>query len=473
MENEKVNPTIGSVHCSPVRDRRVQVERTRAIESNETTETGKHDIETIRNTIAKSVLEMGREEDLMRNEGEMDRANKKTNGDFLEDCTVAQNKILNGSQDSYKKDGEEYRFRKEQQRNGRGKRQFKKVGWYSQSQDNKKKDDSWWKQNNYDRTLYERAAKPKRVKEYAQTVLIAKKDVSDVFNRNVFKYEQEKNKETKQDEIEVEQSVPVVLKQEKEGMVAPETPRLENEALKCYNSMRIQELEPFNLENCNEIDQLPEAMRNDFYLFCELTGFFDRELCFRALKNSIFSNKWFGKKNLDLSYEEKRRIAKERKAIRATTKYNQCTALDRRHPGIFEVRPSRIHGKGVFTNVKCPTDTFLFSYEGELIGKCMVEKREREYAKNGIKSTYLFSVYPDKVIDATMCGNVARYVNHSCEANCMTHHCLDTGAIKYYTLRVIEAGEELTINYCSDKILECECNCESAKCKRKWTKKKE
>ena len=47
----------------------------------------------------------------------------------------------------------------------------------------------------------------------------------------------------------------------------------------------------------------------------------------------------------------------------------------------------------------------------------MADKREREYEKRGIGSSYLFRV-DNQVIDATQMGNIARFMNHSCEVCC-------------------------------------------------------
>ena len=53
-------------------------------------------------------------------------------------------------------------------------------------------------------------------------------------------------------------------------------------------------------------------------------------------------------------------------------------------------------------------------YVGEIVGSKVGDKREREYDRRGI-GTYLFRLGEDEVVDATMCGNLARFVNHSCE----------------------------------------------------------
>lgn len=43
--------------------------------------------------------------------------------------------------------------------------------------------------------------------------------------------------------------------------------------------------------------------------------------------------------------------------------------------------------------------------------------RERRYEQEGIGSSYLFRVDQDTIIDATKCGNLARFINHSCNVS--------------------------------------------------------
>lgn len=40
--------------------------------------------------------------------------------------------------------------------------------------------------------------------------------------------------------------------------------------------------------------------------------------------------------------------------------------------------------------------------------------REKRYEEEGIGSSYMFRVDHDTIIDATKCGNFARFINHSC-----------------------------------------------------------
>lgn len=43
--------------------------------------------------------------------------------------------------------------------------------------------------------------------------------------------------------------------------------------------------------------------------------------------------------------------------------------------------------------------------------------REKRYEEEGIGSSYMFRVDHDTIIDATKCGNFARFINHSCNVS--------------------------------------------------------
>ena len=43
--------------------------------------------------------------------------------------------------------------------------------------------------------------------------------------------------------------------------------------------------------------------------------------------------------------------------------------------------------------------------------------REKRYEQMGIGSSYLFRIDSDDVVDATKNGNVARFINHSCDVS--------------------------------------------------------
>lgn len=58
----------------------------------------------------------------------------------------------------------------------------------------------------------------------------------------------------------------------------------------------------------------------------------------------------------------------------------------------------------------------VIEYAGELIRSTLTDKRERYYDGRGI-GCYMFKIDDNLVVDATMRGNAARFINHSCEVN--------------------------------------------------------
>jgi hypothetical protein len=108
----------------------------------------------------------------------------------------------------------------------------------------------------------------------------------------------------------------------------------------------------------------------------------------------------------------------------------------------FVVRNSGIHGKGVFATTRIPAGTRLVEYKGERLTAAQVDKR---YAKDDSPHTFLFALDDGMVIDATVGGNSARWINHSCAPNCEAVD--DEDRIYIETLRAIRPGEELSYNY--------------------------
>jgi SET domain-containing protein len=83
------------------------------------------------------------------------------------------------------------------------------------------------------------------------------------------------------------------------------------------------------------------------------------------------------------------------------------------------LRQSRIHGRGVYARE--PDDP------------------------DAVYHTFLFSVDDETVIDAAYRGNIARWINHSCDPNCEAVD--EDGRIFIESVRDIAAGEELAYDY--------------------------
>lgn len=60
----------------------------------------------------------------------------------------------------------------------------------------------------------------------------------------------------------------------------------------------------------------------------------------------------------------------------------------------------------------------------------------------------MFRIDSEYVIDATRSGNMARYINHSCDPNCFTQivNVDNTKKIVIFANRPIKAGEEVSFN---------------------------
>lgn len=58
----------------------------------------------------------------------------------------------------------------------------------------------------------------------------------------------------------------------------------------------------------------------------------------------------------------------------------------------------------------------VIEYAGELIRSTLTDKRERYYDGKGI-GCYMFKIDDNFVVDATMRGNAARFINHSCDVS--------------------------------------------------------
>jgi SET domain-containing protein len=148
----------------------------------------------------------------------------------------------------------------------------------------------------------------------------------------------------------------------------------------------------------------------------------------------------------------------------------------------FEVRTSKIQGKGAFAIRNIRKGTRLIEYLGQRISWRTADKRYDD-EKMGRHHTFLFTVDDKVVIDAAVNGNDARFLNHSCDGNCEA--ITERKRIFIEARRSIKAGEELLYDYqyerTEDHTEEDEkfyaCRCGSPKCRGsilapKTTKKK-
>nr|CAD7257816.1 unnamed protein product [Timema shepardi] len=75
---------------------------------------------------------------------------------------------------------------------------------------------------------------------------------------------------------------------------------------------------------------------------------------------------------------------------------------------------SHIHGRGLFCLRNIELGEMVIEYAGEVIRSTLTDKREKYYESKDI-GCYMFRIDDHLVVDATMRGNAARFINHSCE----------------------------------------------------------
>ena len=106
-------------------------------------------------------------------------------------------------------------------------------------------------------------------------------------------------------------------------------------------------------------------------------------------------------------------------------------------------------GWGLCAGALLPKGTFVIQYIGEVysLDSEYGMKKLEEYKNN--TCTYLMSLTKNEVIDPTNKGNMARFINHSCEPNCETQkwNVLGEVCVGIFTLRDIQPDEELTFDY--------------------------
>ena len=113
-------------------------------------------------------------------------------------------------------------------------------------------------------------------------------------------------------------------------------------------------------------------------------------------------------------------------------------------PAKVEVKRSRVQGRGVFARRDLAPGEKVIEYEGERITPAEAEKRYDDEAM-ARHHTFLFTIDRHTVIDAVHRGNEARFINHSCDPNCVA--AIDDGHIWIYAIKPIAAGAELFYDY--------------------------
>lgn len=113
----------------------------------------------------------------------------------------------------------------------------------------------------------------------------------------------------------------------------------------------------------------------------------------------------------------------------------------------FSVRPSKIHGRGVFADAPIRKGARIVEYKGQKIDHAEGRRRDRFY--NSIGYTLLIKL-ETHFIDGLIGGNESIYINHSTAPNAEAVE--QRGRVYIEALRDIAAGEEITYDYGYDPV---------------------
>ena len=116
-------------------------------------------------------------------------------------------------------------------------------------------------------------------------------------------------------------------------------------------------------------------------------------------------------------------------------------------------RRSPIHRWGIFASEPIPARRRVIEYTGERIGLAEARRRSLRH------QLFIFLAGKRTLIDGAIGGSGAEFINHSCSPNLTAR--LRSGRIWFVSLRPIEAGEELLLDYQitgDDPLYPCHCN---------------
>lgn len=105
----------------------------------------------------------------------------------------------------------------------------------------------------------------------------------------------------------------------------------------------------------------------------------------------------------------------------------QNQKLRNREYADLKIVKTQHRGFGAICMKDIPEDTFIIEYVGELIDSNEFNRRMDDKIQKKEKDFYFLTIESDLYVDAEPAGNLARFINHSCEPNCVTRKVLVDG----------------------------------------------
>ncbi|KAF0706133.1 hypothetical protein AaE_014258 [Aphanomyces astaci] len=141
--------------------------------------------------------------------------------------------------------------------------------------------------------------------------------------------------------------------------------------------------------------------------------------------------------------------------------------LDGTSDAPHEVFATNRYGWGVRATACLLPQAFVLEYVGEVVGRREFERRFAVVTQ-ARGHYYFMALQRDLIIDAQFFGNNARFINHSCQPNCVAEVWQKNGIqrVAIVAVKAIEPLEEITFNYrWSPSFQEFTCLSASPKCR--------
>ncbi|KAH7546094.1 hypothetical protein FEM48_Zijuj01G0164200 [Ziziphus jujuba var. spinosa] len=126
-----------------------------------------------------------------------------------------------------------------------------------------------------------------------------------------------------------------------------------------------------------------------------------------------------------------------------------CVCRPFRKDKKIKIVKTELCGWGVEAGESISKGDFIIEYIGEVIDDALCEQRLWDMKYKGVHNFYMCEIRKDFTIDATYKGNGSRFLNHSCNPNCILEKWQADGETRVgvFAARSIEVGEPLTYDY--------------------------
>ncbi|WCJ30169.1 Histone-lysine N-methyltransferase ASHR3 [Euphorbia peplus] len=146
---------------------------------------------------------------------------------------------------------------------------------------------------------------------------------------------------------------------------------------------------------------------------------------------------------------------------------DSCTNRPFRREKKIKIVKTQLCGWGVEAVEPINKGDFIIEYTGEVINDALCEQRLWDMKYKGVKNFYMCEIGKDFTIDATFKGNASRFLNHSCDPNCIMEKWQVEGETRVglFAYRSITVGEPLTYDYRFVQFgSEVKCQCGASNC---------